>query len=484
MSAQPAPQPRRFRLVAGVRGRSVLASVVVVTFALAVGTAVFVTQLQHALLAGVEENATSQAVHVAQQVHLDGVSGIEEDLSASARDGQLVQVIDDTGTVVAASTIRASKQPISRRRPPGGQVIVESAGRQPLVDDDSDYLVAVTSTSWSDESYRVVVAAPIGAQQESVRTALSLLLIGLPLLVLLVGVATWLLVGRALSPVERMRARVAAIGGARVRERLDVPTTGDEIARLAMTLNEMLARLDHAGQAQRQFVADAGHELRSPLATLNAAVEVARRESDAHAWAELSNVMQAELGRLGRLVDDLLLLATVDERGLKIRHRDVDLDDLVDEQRRRLRTHPLLTVQVAAEPTRVRGDRTRLAQLLSNLVDNAARHARSLVRISVRNDGDDAMLIVEDDGPGVPAPQRRQVFERFVRLDDSRGRRSGGSGLGLAIVAEIVRAHEGSVSIGDRPGGGCRVQVRLPVSTGDPPRAPERRSQPPSSASR
>lgn len=472
------------RVVAGVRGRSVLASVVVVTFALAVGTVVFVSQLQRALLTGVEDGARSQATQVAQQVHVDGVSGIEEDLAAGARDGQLVQVIDRAGHVVAASTTRAGSQPISHAHPPAGRVILESAGKQPLVDDDSDYLVAVTTTTWSQTPYQVVVAAPIGAQQESVRTALSLLLVGLPLLVVLVGVATWLLVGRALSPVERMRARVAAIGGSRVAERLEVPPTGDEIARLAVTLNEMLMRLDHAGQAQRQFVADAGHELRSPLATLNAAVDVARRESGARGWAELSEVMQAELGRLSRLVDDLLLLATVDERGLNITRRDVDLDDLVDEQRHRLRTNPLLAVQVSAEPTRVLGDRTRLSQLLSNLVDNAASHARSLVRISVRTDGDLAMLLVEDDGPGVPTEQRRHVFERFVRLDDSRGRRSGGSGLGLAIVAEIVRAHHGTVSIGDRPGGGCRVEVRLPVPATEPSLPNDRTRQPPSSARR
>lgn len=308
-------------------------------------------------------------------------------------------------------------------------------------------------------------------------------LVGLPVLVLLVGVATWLLVGRALSPVERMRARVAAIGGSRVRQRLEVPTTGDEVARLATTLNQMLDRLDHAGRVQRQFVADAGHELRSPLSTLTAAVDVARRESDARAWDELSDVMQAELDRLTQLVEDLLLLSKVDELGLEIAERDVDLDDLVDDQRRRLLAHPGLHLEVTTQPTRVRGDRSRLAQVLTNLVDNAVRHTRSLVRLSVRTDGDHAVVVVEDDGPGIPAAQRAHVFERFVRLDDSRGRSSGGSGLGLAIVAEIVQAHGGTVSIGDRPGGGCRVEVRLPVPE-HLPVGPAEPGQPPSSTSR
>lgn len=467
--------------MSGVRGRSVLASVVVVSIALAVGAFVFVMQLQRALLASVEQNVTSQVLQISQQVHRDGVDGLGEDIAASARNGQVAQILDSSGRVVAASTTRAKARPISQARPAVGEVVVESVGPQPLVDDDSDHLVVVTATTWSGQNYRILVAAPISAQQESVRTALSLLLVGLPLLVVLVGVATWLLVGRALSPVERMRARVAVIGGSRVRQRLDVPTTGDEIARLAVTLNEMLERLDHAGQVQRQFVADAGHELRSPLATLTAAVDVARRESGSRGWADLSTVMESELGRLGRLVEDLLLLARVDERGLTIAHQDVDLDDLVDEQRRRLLTHPRLTVQVATQPTRVQGDRARLAQVLANLVDNAARHARALVRISVRTDGDHAVIVVEDDGPGVPAAQRRRVFERFVRLDDSRVRSSGGNGLGLAIVAEIVRAHDGAVSIGDRPGGGCRVQVRLPAPSNAHSGEP---AQPPSSARR
>ncbi len=480
-SQRPGPEraPQRRRLVAGVRGRSVLASVVVVTIALSVGALAFVLQLQRALLAGVEQDATSQALQVAAQVRAEGPDGLGEDIAVGSRNGELVQLLDAEQHVVAASSSRAADRPISRARPAAGQVVVESAGRVPLVDDDSDYLVVVAATTWSSAPYRVVVAAPIGPQQESVRTALSLLLVGLPLLVLLVGVATWLLVGRALSPVERMRARVSAIGGSRVHERLDVPPTGDEIARLAVTLNEMLERLDRAGRVQRQFVADASHELRSPLATLTAAVEVARLEPDERGWSDLSEVMTAELHRLGRLIEDLLLLARADEQELVIARQDVDLDDLADEQRRRLLAHPDLDVEVTAEPTRVSGDRARLAQVLANLVDNAVRHTRTKVRVSVRTDGDDALVVVEDDGPGIPAAQRKRVFERFVRLDDSRGRSSGGSGLGLAIVAEIVRAHGGEVRIGDRPGGGCRVEVRLPAAATGAPRA-----QPPSSARR
>lgn len=462
---------RRPTWLSGVRARSTAAAVVVVALALAVGAAVFVVLLQRALIAGVQEEATSRAAEVAAQVRTEGVTRLDQDLSSTTRGGQLVQVVDPAGTVVAASSDRALRAPLSNARPADGQVVDVRISRVPLFDDDSPYLVVVAGAASAGTTYRVVVAGPITAQQQSVGTALSLLLLGLPLLVLLVGAATWMLVGRALAPVERMRSRLAAVGGSTVGERLPVPSTNDEIARLAVTMNQMLERLDQAGRTQRRFVADASHELRSPLATLAASVEVAQADPSGRSWAELSPVMADEVARMGRLVGDLLLLARVDEHDLRPALHEVDLDDLVDDQVRRLRAHPRLVVRADVEPTRVLGDRERLAQVLTNLADNAARHAAGHVRLSLHPDGAGALVVVEDDGPGVPAAERERVFERFVRLDDSRRRSSGGSGLGLAIVREVVRAHGGDVRITDADGGGCRVEVRLPA-------------QPPSAASR
>jgi signal transduction histidine kinase len=187
--------------------------------------------------------------------------------------------------------------------------------------------------------------------------------------------------------------------------------------------------------------------------------------------------MTAEIGRMSRLVEDLLLLAKVDEDRMRLHVEEVDLDDLVDAEVRRLRAVSPVTVRPTVHAVRIMGDRARLGQAFTNLADNAARHATSTVRMTLRGTAHGAIVVIEDDGPGVPAAQRDRVFERFVRLDASRERSSGGSGLGLSIVQEVVRAHGGSVRITDAVPHGCRVEIHLP----DVPRT---RAQPPSGSSR
>ena len=461
------PAPARRAALAGwrgVRGRSALAAVVVVAVGLVLASATFLGLLQRELTATVQASGTARATEVVDQLRSQGVAGLSASLKGTTRGGQIVQVVDAAGEVVAASTDRAAADdhdrcPARRRqdaRRPGQPALA-------LLDDDDPYLLVVSGVRVGGQDYRVVVASPIGAQQESVRTALSLLVIGIPLLLVLVGLATWLLVGRALGPVERIRRRVSQIGGSRVEERIPVPTSGDEIARLASTMNEMLERLDQAQRAQRRFVADSSHELRSPLATLVASMELATADPTPDTWRDLSPVMTAEVARMSRLVEDLLLLAKVDEHSMRLQVEDVDLDDLVELETRRLRTFPSLTVVPRVEPVRIAGDRIRLGQAVANLADNAARHARSTVCLSLCTIGEEASIVVEDDGPGVPAAQRDRVFERFVRLDESRGRASGGSGLGLSIVREIVAAHGGTVRMTDAVPAGCRVEIRLPV---------------------
>jgi signal transduction histidine kinase len=469
----------------GVRGRSTIAAVIVVAVGLGIGGATFLGLLQRELISTVQQAATTRAGEVTADIRQHGLTSLDPDLaSVGGHGGQIVQVIDASGTVVAASSDRARTSPLTTVSAGNGQVREVRASRLTLLDDDDPYLLVVAGVHTTGGEYRVVVASPINAQQESVRTALSLLLIGLPLLLLLVGVATWLLVDRAMRPVERIRARVSEIGGSRVDERIPVPVSRDEIARLAVTMNEMLGRLDQAQRAQRRFVADSSHELRSPLATLTAAVELAAADPTSDTWRDLSPVMSAEISRMSRLVEDLLLLAKVDERRMRLHVEEVDLDDLVDSEVRRLRAFSPLTVRPAVRPVRVMGDRARLGQAITNLTDNAARYAQSTVRMLLTHDDGCATVVVEDDGPGVPAGQRDRVFERFVRLDASRGRSSGGSGLGLSIVREIVRAHGGTVEITDAHPTGCRVEIRLP----DAPRGSEDvaagAAQPPSMASR
>jgi signal transduction histidine kinase len=186
---------------------------------------------------------------------------------------------------------------------------------------------------------------------------------------------------------------------------------------------------------------------------------------------------------MSTLVENLLLLARVDDQGLRIVPVDVDLDDLLEQEAQRLRLASDLRVTTAIEPVRVQGDLLKLSQVLRNLVDNASRHAHSSVRLSLVGTGTDAVLTVDDDGPGIPPVQRQRVFERFVRLDESRDRASGGAGLGLPIVREVVLGHHGAVAVDDSPEGGCRVIVQLPLLQAeellpDPIRLPGTRPQP------
>jgi signal transduction histidine kinase len=282
--------------------------------------------------------------------------------------------------------------------------------------------------------------------------------------VLLVGAVTYVLAGRALRPVEDIRRRTATISGADLSARVPVPATGDEVALLAETMNEMLARLDASQRAQRAFVSDASHELRSPLATLRAEVEVAARHPEATDWASTAQDVRAETIRMQHLVDDLLTLAKADERGIRVRREEVDLDDLADAEVRRLRDLHGRQVRTEVTPMRVNGDRAQLARAVRNLADNAARHAVSAVTVRVGpGPAGTAVLEICDDGPGIPPEQRTRVFDRFVRLDEGRDRSVGGSGLGLAIVREIVTAHGGTVTADqDDTLGGASFRITLP----------------------
>jgi signal transduction histidine kinase len=278
-----------------------------------------------------------------------------------------------------------------------------------------------------------------------------------------VGATTWLLVGRALAPVEAIRAEVDAISGDALHRRVPDPPAGDEIGRLARTMNRMLGRLEQAQARQRRLVADASHELRSPVATIRQHAEVALAHPDRTTTTELAATVLAEDLRLQRLAEDLLLLTRADEHTLALRRRPVDLDDLVFDEARRVRGATGLGVDTTSVSAgRVEGDPAGLRRVLRNLGDNAARAAGGHLAFSVVEDDGVVRLTVDDDGHGIPEADRERVFERFVRLDDARARDDGGSGLGLAIVAELIAAHGGAVAITSSPLGGARVEVTLP----------------------
>jgi signal transduction histidine kinase len=327
--------------------------------------------------------------------------------------------------------------------------------------DGTEFEVAWRDVSVSSGSLSIAIATPLTEVRRSVDTLARSLWVGTPGLIVLVGLIAWVLVGRALRPVEAIRAQVDEITGTTMHRRVPVPNTDDEVARLARTMNGMLDRLERASARQRAFVSDASHELRSPVSTIRAELEVASADPQHADWPEVAERTLGETDRLGRLVDDLLALARLDEAQGSPKRVPVDIDDLVLEESTRTHRVPVRTGGVSAG--RVAGDARQLTQVVRNLVDNAQRHAATQVAISLRREDDELVLVVDDDGPGIPEAERENVFDRFTRLDEARGRADGGAGLGLAVVRRVVEHHGGTVSVVESDLGGARFIVRLPA---------------------
>jgi signal transduction histidine kinase len=280
-----------------------------------------------------------------------------------------------------------------------------------------------------------------------------------------VGAVAWFTAGRVLRPVERMRVRATAISASGDPSgRLPRPGP-DELGRLAGTLNEMLASIERAAGQQRRFVADAAHELRTPLAGLTATLEVAQRHPKVPRDTLISELLAGHL-RLSRTVNDLLILAALDGRA-PAKPAPVDLAGVLTDCSRRAVPDGLCLQVGDLERAVVLGDEPGLSRMVTNLVDNGLRYARSRVELSVTVSGGRAVITVTDDGPGIPPPDRERVWERFVRLDADRSPARGGSGLGLAIVREIAAAHGGDATVGDAgPGPGARFVIGLPLLAG------------------
>jgi signal transduction histidine kinase len=301
--------------------------------------------------------------------------------------------------------------------------------------DDIDESVALLSVS-------LAVAVPAGAAR-------------------LAG-GVWVLVGRTLRPVEAIRREVAAIGGGDLHHRVPVPPTGDEVSRLATTMNDMLERVGHASRRQARFVADASHELRSPLTRIRSELEVdLAHPATADPLATHRSVLD-ETVAMQQLVDDLLLLARSDT-AQPLRRETVDLAEIVHDHARRASEDGRL-IEEDIRPVEVSGNPRDLHRAVGNVIANAARHARTRVAVTLAPDDGDAVVRVDDDGPGIPADDRARVFDRFTRLDESRSSGTGGAGLGLAITRDVVSRHGGTVTIDDAPLGGARFELRLPIT--------------------
>jgi signal transduction histidine kinase len=445
-----------------VRVRTTVAAVVVAGLAMTVGALVLVAVLRDTLTREVETAARLRAEDLATLL-ASAPSG-RESLAVDDPEEWIIQVLDQGGQVVRASPNAEGLGPVARLRP-GGSAEIELKPGGP-VEEGGQYLAVAIPVGTSVGGGTVVVARSTETVAEAAGAVGGLLAIGVPLLLVVVAGTTWFVVGRALAPVEAIRAEVDAISATALHRRVPDPPADDEIGRLARTMNRMLERLERAQARQRRLVSDASHELRSPVAAIRQHAEVALAHPGLTSATELAETVLAEDLRLQRLAEDLLLLTRADEHTLALRRRPVDLDDLVFDEARRLRSVSGLRVDTSlVSAGRVDGDAAGLRRVLRNLGDNAARHAEGRVAFSVAERDGVVLLAVDDDGPGVPEADRERVFERFVRLDDARARDDGGSGLGLAIVAELVAAHGGAVAIGASPVGGTRVEVSLPRLT-------------------
>lgn len=303
---------------------------------------------------------------------------------------------------------------------------------------------------------------PYTAEANTKITDRVLLRAGLVSLVLIAAVA-YFAVRIALRPVETIRVLTASVTASDPRERVTVPATGHEITALATTINSTLQRLDDAAAQQRRFVADAAHELRSPLTTLLASLEVALAYPERTHWPAAVTTAARQTRRLHALAEDLLLLARLDARTPMARPGTVDLTALALRltEQYPFTERPLTLTCDSIAPAIAHGNLDEYERLLRNLVDNAARHAAHRIRITIRNQDAWVVLTVHDDGPGVPTEDAERIFERFVRLDDARSRDHGGTGLGLAIARDLAHRHRGTLTLTPRPLGAC-FELRLP----------------------
>jgi signal transduction histidine kinase len=446
-----------------VRARLVALAALSVAVALAVAGAALVLLVRSSLEHPMRGEARARAADVVAALTVVPMPTTVPPLPAPWP--TLVQVVADDGSVLAASADLAGRAPLlvtspERREPSGGASIVSNGRRQ-------NWRLDAVVASLRGRPVTVIVATSLAQVERSTRLIVVALWIGAPILVLLVGALAWTLVGRSFRPVETLRRDVAGFDHGPAGRRVAAPTDDDEIGRLAATLNALLDRLERANAQQRRFVADASHELRSPVANIRAALEVALAHPDATPWPDVATDVLEQNERMRRLVDDLLLLARVEAGELGRRDDEVDLGALagrVVAARSRGGAPAAVPVRVEVVDGAVtRGDEGQLERVVENLVANAVRHARTQVTVTVSATSRWALVAVADDGPGVPADERSRIFQPFVRLDADRSRAAGGTGLGLAIVAEIVAAHGGSVRVDDTHPGAV-FTIRLPVS--------------------
>jgi signal transduction histidine kinase len=448
----------------GLRARLTLAASAGLAVALAAAALLLLIALQASLTREVEGNARQAANEVAGLSNEDALPN-----PVPFGVGTLsVQVIDEHGFVVDASAQADRVVPLLA---PAQAYALARSGQATALNGQPFGIAAplrVVAVPTSDHD--VVIAAVSYAQvSESVAAATRAVVIGAPLLFLLLASAIWLVTGAALRPIEELRRGAQEITGTAIAHALPlpVPESRDEVHSLAVTLNDMLGRLEAAQQRQREFVSDAAHELRSPIASIRTQLEVAVDHPEVMDWRQTAAGVLSDTLRLTRLAEDLLALARLDERADRRKAGPpVDLVALAEAVCSRYDEARVEVSMGSFGRCLVRGDAGGLDRMLVNLIDNAVRYARTRVSVVTRADGPWLVLSVTDDGPGIPDADAERVFDRFTRLDDARSRDQDGptgAGLGLAIVRATATAHGGSAWLEDAVPG-LRALVRLPAA--------------------
>ena len=436
----------RFRITA----LAAVALAVVLTACAIVIVVVVQRELQHNLDASLARSADEV---------INSLTDSGSNLVNSAPEDRFAQLLDGDGQVLLATGNLAGR-PAVVPLPAGDQ---QASTHSDIPIEDDVYRVLIRRFTVDGDVRWVVVGQNIDDAQDAMRSLVTVLAVSIPTAVLILALIVWWLVGRTLRPVEAIRREVAGVGLSDLDRRVDVPGTGDEIDRLALTMNDMLARLQASAARERRFVSDASHELRTPLTRMRTTLEVDLERADGDLGAACRSAL-GDVVEMQHLVDDLLFLARHDHGGDMVEPDLVDLDVLVDDEVRAHRGAEVAIDMSAVSAGTVRGSASQLARLVRNLVGNARQHARTQVEVRLVEHDDSVEMTVDDDGPGVAPGDRERVFERFVRLDESRAVDDGGTGLGLAIAREITVSHGGTIEMGDSPLGGARVTVSLPAA--------------------
>ena len=452
----------------GVRARVTIAASTILIVIFTVGAAALIGLVHHALLVSLDDAAATRVSDISSLI----VAGsIPSTLPAQANDSSLIQIVDSSNSVVSASANVVGEPPILPIPPRTRADVTLDIASLPVGNVSVPFRVVAHPVTVKGGTGWLYIATSLSQVDAATNSLTWLLIAGLPTLIALVGVTVFLAAGRSLKPIDNIRRQAASIGSD-LSKRVPVPLSRDEAFRLAVTMNEMLDRLQLSAHKQKRFIGDASHELRSPLATLRAQAEIALAEPEkVNALDALARVESQAL-RMSVVIEDLLFLARVDEGRHHRSREQVDLDEVVMNEVRRLEAADNTAVRlVRLDGVRTAGTPRDLARMLRNIGDNAVRHARTGVWFTLTSDSGSAVITIANDGPLIPAADQQRIFDRFTRLDDARSRRpgDGGSGLGLAIAQEIATSHGGRIVATSLTGAEDRAAfiITLPLTSPD-----------------